>query len=172
MAIANSTTTRRDFERGSVLAIAKHSTNGTTNTTWVYALKIVVPGTLKWTKGGYKVLPYTDRGIQQHPYEGDEQYTELSGTFGYTGVGAVADIYAYLDSGGGLTTGLVQMFTIGLWHPTAKNQANGELIVFNKVWFPEKSIKYAAGVEYDTLEIAGMDMEVKPTITASTTAPA
>lgn len=172
MAIANSTTTLRAFERGSVLAIAMHSSNGTTNTTWVYALKAVQPGTLKFTKGGYKILPYTDRDVMQHPYEGSEMACELSCQFKYTGGGAAADIYAYLATGGGLSTGLVQMFTIGLWNPTAKGQTNGELLVFNKCYFPEGSIKYSAGTEYDMLDITAVDMEVKPTVTASTTAPA
>lgn len=134
----------RRIEAGAILTF----NDGTT--TWTFTS--VERGTLEWEHGGYKPLPFTERGILQTPYEGDERQGKLSLKVKYAGAQATDDVGKFLQTRD-TTTGKMKMWTIVLKNPTVKGGATGEQITFPTAYLAEGGLKFKAGTEYDMLEI-------------------
>ena len=149
------TSAYRRIEAGAILTF----NDGTT--TWTFTS--IEPGTLRWKPGFYEPLNFTERGVQQFPYEGDGQITEFELDVKYAGAQAANDVGLFLLARD-TTTGLMKSWTIVLKNPSVKGGATGEQITFATCYLAEGP-EFKAGTKFDMLSVKMKSIVAVPAVT-------
>jgi hypothetical protein len=136
--------TLRRVEAGAIITVS----DGTTTNT----LTCLEPGTWKFKAGFYKALEWTDRGVLQVPYEGDEQPGELELSVKYTGSANAADLKKFLQTRD-TATGKMKMYTWTIKNPDYKGAATGELITLSNCFLGDGAPEIKAGNEFDMISV-------------------
>jgi hypothetical protein len=144
----DTTSALRRIEAGAIISIL----DIVAATTWV--IKVLEPGTVEQDIGMYEVLPFTDRGEQQHPYEGDVVPGRFRLQVKYAGQHNANDLAKLLQARNtsGAAQGKVRLFNIIIKNPDSKGAATGEQITLEDAYVMPP-IKIRAGAKFDMLEV-------------------
>lgn len=136
--------TLRRIEAGAIITI----NDGTTTNT----LTALEPGTYRFKAGWYKALEWTDRGVLQTPYEGDEQPGEVEFSCKYSGSNNALDLKKFMQSRD-TTTGKMKLYTIVIKNPDYKGAATGEQITLTGCYLSDGAPEIKAGAEFDMISV-------------------
>lgn len=134
----------RRIEAGALITI----NDGTTT----HTVLVLEPGTVKWGPGWYEPLEWTDRGVNQVPYEGDERPGSIEMSFKYTGANDAADLKKFLSSRDA-TTGKMKMYTWVIKNPSVKGGSTGEQLTFANCYIAPDGLEVQAGTKFDLLNV-------------------
>ena len=135
----------RRFESGGILTISGFGADTLT-------IAGVVPGSLNFTPPGRQVLPFTDRGVQQAPLDGDDELGKVS--FDVRGsketTNHLMTLVTAAPSGATATEG-----TITIKFPDGRGASTGLVYAFAGVSRGELP-SYKAGTDFDVMSFSFM----------------
>lgn len=109
-----------------------------------------------------KVLPYTDRGVQQVPLEGDDQLALVT-VRAKRVLYATGDLFALLSAAG--TAGQVNLFdSLEIKTPGYRGSVAGDKFTMTNCWLADDSFKpLVGGADFDGVEFSIEGPNLTPT---------
>lgn len=120
-------------------------------------------GTLEVEQGGYEVLDYQNKGLNQIPLEGDQVMSRIRMRMKLTKKGT-NDIMS-LSQARDTTTGLVKVYTLVVRWLDHKNVATYTQHTFTNVFFTRPA-RIVEGTRFDTVEVEMMSTNPQSTYAA------
>jgi hypothetical protein len=146
------------MEAGGVITL----NDGTT--TWT--LIALEPGSFFWELGGYVPKPWTDRGVQQMPYKGNQRSGKLGFKGKYAGAQAANDLVLALQrQDAAVSTMLAWSIVVKL--PSIAYGSTGEQLTFANCYLAEGGLKFNTqpGDAYDMYDVEMPYLGMAPTPT-------